>query len=313
MVDGWYVAEARFPAKPMARLVYYACLAPSTRNSQPWKFVAASSDIDVFADRSRWLRSVDPEARELHLSVGCAIEALRIAADHAGYGTETAYFPVEHDDSLVARVTVALGGPKRDAAAADLLKPLVTRHTSRRLFDPAKPVSEADRKYLYRCFEFGDVSLHFLHERAGLDALAALEERAKTRLLERPGYRREAHPGLGALPLGHLLLSRHPHGDAERVASAPLVALLTTRHDLRIDQVRAGEAFMRLALVAEARDIRVQPMTQILEANESHAELAHLFGSGGRVAQHLFRMGHAEAESRGARRRPLDSVLIQAG
>lgn len=325
MVDGWYVSDAKFPVKPLERLVYYARLAPSVFNSQPWKFVVGSADIDVFADFERWRPAADADKRELHLSLGCAIESLRVAADFAGWGTEVSYLPVEGDETLVARVRVSLTGPKRDDAAADLLSRMVTRHTSHRLFDPARPVADVDRKRLYQCFEIGDVSLHFLNDRLALDALAAVENRADAALLARPDYRAEHAKGVGAGSLGsawtlsklgqfalaHLPLGNQvTHNDAERLASAPLVALLTTRQDRRIDQMQAGQAFMRLALVAESRDIRVQPVSQVLEVADARAEVARIFALGERVAQHMFRLGYADKEVRPYPRRPMDEILV---
>lgn len=327
VVDGWIVDGATpFPNDPLERLVYYARLAPSSHNSQPWKFRLAAGEIDVFADHAHWLRVADPQRRELHLSVGCALEALRIAGDFAGYGTAVNYFPVEGDDTLVARVKVAFGGPKRENPAAGLLEAITTRRTSHRHFDPAKPVGDEDKKQLYRSFEVGDVSLHFLDERTALDLLAGLESRADALLFANPAYREELADAVGAgllktswlisklgqFAVGHLPVgARMAHGDAERLASAPLVALLTTRNDRPVDAVQAGEAFMRIALVAESRDVRVQPVSQVLEVEETRAGIARLFDLGDRVAQHLFRLGHAEAEAQPAPRRPLASFLLR--
>jgi hypothetical protein len=251
---------------------------------------------------------------------------MRIAADFAGYGTEVRYFPDAHDEPLVARVAVAFGGPRREDSAADLLKPMVTRRTSHRLFDRSRPVSDESRRRLYGCFEIGDVSLHFLHEPGVLASLTALEMRADALLFANPEYRKEIAQWvgegllgtswllskLGRFAAGHLpVADRVAREDAERLASAPLVALLTTRRDRRIDQVQAGQAYMRLALVAEAREVRVQPMSQTLEVAETRAGVAQLFAFGERVAQHIFRLGHAEAETHAPPRRPLESILIR--
>ena len=327
-VDGWHVTDASFPADPIGRLVYYARLAPSTHNSQPWKFVAGSSHIDVFADEGRWLRAMDPDRRELHVSLGCAIESLRIAADFGGWGSMTEYFPVPDDATLVARVRIAFAGPKREESAADLLRHMVTRHTSHRLFEAARPVADSDRSRLYKCFQIGDVSLHFLNDRLALDSLAAVEARADAALLARADYRTELARSIGdgmlgmpwllskmaQLAVGHLSMADPgKHSNAERLASAPLVALLTTHQDRRIDQVQAGEAFMRIALVAEAHDIRVQPMSQVFEVAEARAELARLFALGDRVSQHLFRLGHATPETGPSARRPIKDIFVRSG
>jgi hypothetical protein len=326
-VDGWFVADEALPADPMARLAYYARLAPSSHNSQPWRFALGRSTIDVFADHGRWLRVADADRREMYLSLGCAIESLRIAADYAGFGTELRYFPLESDETLTARVEVAFGGPKREDAAGDLLKAMVTRRTSRRRFERSHPVSDENRKRLYRCFAIGDVSLHFVSEPAAISALAALESRADQLLLANRAYREELALWLGqgllgpsrtlarigALAVGHLpVAGRIGNEDAERLASAPLVAALTTRHDRRLDQVQAGQAYLRIALVAESRDIRVQPLSQLLEVAETRAAAALQFGAEDRALQHVFRLGHAEAETRAPQRRPLGSMLISA-
>jgi nitroreductase len=307
-VDGWFVADGKFPVQPLERMVYYARLAPSAFNAQPWKFVLGNAEIDVFADLERWRPAADAERRELHVSLGCAIEALRIAADFGGWGTDLAYFPVEGDETLVARLRVAFAGPKRDDAAADLLRHMITRHTNRKLFEH-DPVADLDRKRLYQCFEIGDVSLHFLNDRLALDALAAVEARADAALLARPDYRAQAAHGIGKVGISWLL-SKVANKEAERLASAPLVALLTTRNDRRIDQIQAGQAFMRIALAAEGHEVRVQPMTQVLELHEARGELARIFGLTGRVPQHIFRLGHALAETGSHPRRPLDEILV---
>ena len=79
----WPLADEVLPSHWLSRLVYYARLAPSTHNTQPWKFVIGRREIDVFVDESRWLRVADPFRRELHISLGCAIESLRIEIGRA--------------------------------------------------------------------------------------------------------------------------------------------------------------------------------------------------------------------------------------
>ncbi len=326
IADGWYVSAAPLPADPLERLIYYARLAPSSHNSQPWKFVVGNAEIDVFADLDRWLRVADPDRRELHASLGCAIESIRIAADYAGFGSSIVYFPVSHDDTLVARVRIALQGPKRSFPAAVLLEHMITRRTSHRTFERDRAVPDEVRKAIYQCFEVEEVSLHFLQEWTLRLALAELEKAADTRLFANPAYREElAHwvgegllgttwlvSKLGQFAVGHLpVAERVASEDAARLASAPLVGLLSTRRDRPIDAVRSGEAYMRIALMAESKGVRMQPVSQILEVPETRAELTRLFDLGDRVAQHLFRIGYADAETGTQRRRPLGELLVR--
>lgn len=331
--DGWPLPAAAhcgepLPVHPLERLVYYARFAPSSHNAQPWRFLLTGEEIEVFADEARWPRIADPDRRELMVSVGCAIELLRIAADFAQFGTRVKYFPVAANDSLVARIQVLRDGPKREFPAGGLLDHCVTRRTSHRNFEPATPVSDAHRKQLYGCFEGDQVSLHFLTARPALDALAAQELRADAALFANPAYREELAVSIGegllGLPwllgrLGRFAVAHLPvgdrvaRGDAGRMSSAPLAALLTTREDRMLDRVHAGEAYMRIALLAESHAIRVQPVSQLLEDPGSRATLASAFELHGRVPQHLFRLGHAEPEPGPPRRRPLDAVLARGG
>jgi hypothetical protein len=81
----WALSARQFPVDGNARdrllfLLRYAILAPSTHNTQPWRFTVAPERILVFRDRARWLQVADPSQRELHVSVGCALENLLIAA-----------------------------------------------------------------------------------------------------------------------------------------------------------------------------------------------------------------------------------------
>lgn len=325
-IESWPVLDRDFPADPLVRLCYYARLAPSSHNSQPWMFLVSGAEIDLMADESRWLRAADPDKRELHVSLGCALESLLVAADYARYATTVMPFPLGHG-TLVARVTVNLaGGQQRALPGAGLLEPMLTRRTSHKAFEPAHTVDDALRKSLYSCFDEEDVSLHFLADADAIRQLSELEYQADKALLADDAYRAELGEWIGEgmlgtpwllsklakLAVGHLPMEeRVSKGDAARVASAPLMGLLTTRNDGPAEHVRIGQAFMRIALLAEAKGLRIQPVSQVLEHPASRGQLAGLFGLHDRHAQHLFRIGHAPAGTEAPRRRPLGELVMR--
>jgi len=53
----------------------YAVLAPSTHNSQPWRFIVDGDTVMLCANRTRALPVVDPFDRELVISCGAALDA----------------------------------------------------------------------------------------------------------------------------------------------------------------------------------------------------------------------------------------------
>ena len=57
-------------------LIEQAVKAPSGHNTQPWMFRISETEIDICPDYSRALPVVDPDNRELFVSLGCAAENL---------------------------------------------------------------------------------------------------------------------------------------------------------------------------------------------------------------------------------------------
>ena len=57
-----------------------AVKAPSGHNTQPWLFRVQKDRIQILPDMSKSLPAVDPDNRELFISLGCATENLCIAA-----------------------------------------------------------------------------------------------------------------------------------------------------------------------------------------------------------------------------------------
>lgn len=233
-----------------------------------------------------------------------------------------------NNESLVARITVNRDGPKRDDAAGHLLRYMTLRHTSHRAFDPARPVSDMDRKSLYSAFQIGEVSLNLIGDAGVLASLAQIETRADALLFADPDYRQEISgwlsrdlfgaswllSKLGQLAIEHLpVAGRVGQADAARLSSAPLVGILSTKGDRRVDELQTGEAYLRVALVAERYNLRIQPVSQMIEVPETRTEAARVCGLGDRVLQHIFRIGHAEPDEVRTDREPLASLILRAG
>ncbi len=64
--------------------LHAAILAANAHDTQPWLFAPSENAITVYADRIRNLGSFDAFRREMHLSLGCAIENLQLAAYRQG-------------------------------------------------------------------------------------------------------------------------------------------------------------------------------------------------------------------------------------
>src|SRR5689334_24682575 len=93
----------------LAACVHTAMLAPSIHNTQPWQFHIRDNGIDVYADWRRRLDVIDPNGRQLIISVGAAVMNLRLAIHEHGRATAVRTPAGPEESRLVAAVD--LRGP----------------------------------------------------------------------------------------------------------------------------------------------------------------------------------------------------------
>ena len=330
--EPWTVDASDYPADGSLEdrirfLLRYAILAPSSHNSQPWSFAVDGPTVDVHAERSRWLEVADDDRRELHLSLGCAVENLLVAAGHFGLGTTVEYHERPDGgggwDGAVVSVRFDPDGPA-DQGDAALFEAVTERRTAHGAFED-RPVPESTLDRLRGLVREPGVDLLEVEDGPARRRLAELQAEADERQMDDPAYRRELGRWIGTGALGASWLAarleqvvvrildlgaREGRKNSRLVESAPVVALLATDGDAVTDRVRAGRIFERLALAATLEDVAVHPMSQILERPESKAELASLLDLGERTPQHLFRMGFAAVERESGRtpRWPVETV-----
>jgi nitroreductase len=138
-LDHRWPADVTIPAvdqplrERLRRLCDYARLAPSVRNSQPWRFVLGDSSVEVWADPSRALAVADPEGRGLTQSCGAALAFLEIAARASSLTVEIDRLPDATQPELLARLRIVGEAPP---ATEDpwLFQAIPKRRTHRGIF-----------------------------------------------------------------------------------------------------------------------------------------------------------------------------------
>ena len=306
-------------------LLRYAHLAPSTYNSQPWKFRIVMNQIWVYADPERWLKIADADKRELYLSIGCAIENLQIAADHYNFKSQIKYFPDRLQPDLVA--IFEFQGHESDTQIADaaMMQAISSRRICRGRYQ-REPLQASHWALIESCSSDG-VSLVSTRQMPALrDKIAELIPLAyqvlysdRAYLEERKlsfKYRQANMHGIRAalrkwMPIGVSgrqgpKLGRKDH---ELIKNAPGLIMLGSQQDTPEMQVKAGRVFQRIALIATTLRIGVQVHSQILELPELRSELRDFI----RKQIHptmLIRIGYCQRKHRATPRRPLADVLI---
>ena len=90
--EGWSaLSQNSNVSTQMREIVRYATLAPNGHNTQPWKFAIIENGIEIHPDFTRQLPVVDPNHREMWISLGCALENLLLAASALGYSANVTY------------------------------------------------------------------------------------------------------------------------------------------------------------------------------------------------------------------------------
>ncbi|MEI6104545.1 MAG: hypothetical protein WCP70_11425 [Methanothrix sp.] len=330
-LDAWNIKESDFPAndsreEKLTFLLNYAVLAPSSHNSQPWKFNVTNDSILVFADRSRRLQVADRDQRELYISLGCALENLIVAADHFGYNSSVAYFP--GDEDLVAKVVLQpAANPSNPSRDTRLFSAILSRQTNRNPYEP-RAISESDLKTIKSLSSDEDVSIFITSDSAIKKGFQDLVVQANGIQYSDANFKSELGHWLGQGVMGPtgvqakmaqlavVFLDVGPEQskkDAELINSTPYLGFLSTTKNDSISSLKAGRVLERFWLTATALGVSLHPMSQALEVAETKANLIDLLPakSGMMQVQQAFRLGYAKPATEHSPRRPLQEVLMK--
>lgn len=326
---------ARVPIEERLRFaLQFAILAPSTHNTQPWRFRISPRGVDVFVDRARSLGVIDRTRRQQIMSVGAALYNLRVALRRFGHVARIDVFPERGEPDLVARVT--LGAVARPSVLdEDLFDAIPRRRTNRQAFE-ARPVSQAQFDALAELAAEEGAELTRLHPHAKgpLAEVITIADRAQFAddafrrelshwLVPSGSRRKDGIPFVkkeygSALPLGPMMVRTFDVG--ERVAAkeralatgSPALLVLSTRDDSRRSWVAAGQAMQAVLLRGTMFGLSASFLNQPLEIAAMRPRVATLAGNRG-LPQLILRMGYGPPVVDATPRRDLDAVLLPAG
>lgn len=308
------------PATPSTKEIEgfldHAVRAPSVLNSQPWRFVIDQGSVRVYADRDRQLTALDPDGREMTMSVGAAVFYLRVAARHAGWTPTVLPFPVASEPDLVAAVTFAPG--HRPDGDDRHFRALALRRTNRRPF-LNEPVPFGVASELAGAVSTEGAALRVFDGQPEKDALshlvaAGIIDQGQDRdVIDDIG--RWLRPAKDPRPDGvrdsaQGMWDRHAsmRTTASSVAAykgrlireAPAVLVLYTKEDDRADWLAAGQALARALVVAADRGLAASYANEAVEVARLRPKVADLVGGG--FPQVVFRVGYPDERPESSRR-----------
>ena len=325
-------APADFSGDALSReLVRYATLAPSSHNTQCWKFAigADKRSITVLPDLARQCPAVDPDLHHVYVSLGCATENLAQAALAHGRLAQAQFQPGTDD------VRIQLDNTSAEATALFQAVPL--RQCTRGEYD-GKPLRNEELALLQHAGSSGGVRMLLLTDRAAMEQTLEFVIRGNTAQLADPAFMKELQSwirfnGADAVRTGDGLYSvssgspnfpswigdlafrwiLRPQSDADKYArqvrSSAGIAVFVGQAADKASWVEVGRCYERFALQATVLGVRNAFLNQPVEVAQVRPPFASALGLGDQRPDLVVRFGRGPALPRSLRR-PVASVLM---
>lgn len=327
-------------------LITAALLASSPHNSQPWTFVIRDRTIDVLADETRNLGSIDPRYREMTIGLGCCIENMVLGSSAVGLTPLLNVLPEGSAGKVIARLTLydGLGTASKEAKA------LAKRHTNRGPYLRDRVIDNTILDSLSGLVSTSMTRLIWL--RAESEAGKRFAEgtlKATSDFIADKNMVVDSHnwfrfdsgdhrdgltlPTVGITPLKAriaMMLPKGFTGDPHEawlamtrdvhLPTAPIFGLIAIPAlDDRAGLIEAGRLWQRLHVQAEVMGLSMQPLNQMMEMvdrdsifqrpSEAERTLNSLAILTGHTFVFAFRMGYSRALTSPSPRRGLEDVI----
>lgn len=324
-----FAKEATMTAQ-MRELVRYATLAANGHNAQPWQFALKENAIEIHPDYTRRLPIVDPNDRELWISLGCALENLLVAACATGYAAEVTYpeavdyirIDLTTDTTQTSRLFEAIehrqntrseydGQPVKVAELDEMQAlPLEPGVTLRYAVNPGELETVLDyvnqgnlRQYADQAFIAELIDWLRFNKKEALASRDGLFSRCSGNP-EVPGW-------LGRMVVAGTKPPQQAQADAKKVRSSSGAVVIASGGDDKATWVRTGQVYERLALKLTALNIKSAFLNQPIEVAELRSQFQRALGLGASMPQLLLRFGFAAPLLRSLRR-PVEQVIMAA-
>jgi hypothetical protein len=327
----WHSTEGPFQDAPRLRreLVRYATLAPSSHNTQCWRFHIAEHAISILPDLARRCPAVDPDDHHLFVSLGCAAENLVQAALANGLYASPAF------DAATSELRIALEPTL--GVTSSMFQAIPQRQSTRCEYD-GRPLSVTELGWLAQAGTGTGVRVLMQVDQASTEGTLEAVVAGNTAQLHDPRFvdelktwirfsRAEAartgdglfsgctgNPSvprwLGGLLFGLLVT---PQGESDRAAkqvrSSAGLAIFVSEGDDPAHWVEVGRCYERFALLATSLGIRTALLNQPVEVPALRRQLATRLGLGTHRPDLVVRFGRGPRMP-ASLRRPVQAVLV---
>lgn len=312
-------------------MVEQAIKAPSGHNTQPWLFKVNDQSIEIHPNLSKSLSVVDPDNRELFVSLGCATENLRIAASQKGYDSKVS---ISNEGIITIELT-----RKMQVTPNSLFRQIALRQTNRSIYNGVLIADDSietlktvplEPGIRVHCFKWGtpeyDTIAAYVYRGNGVQMN---DTNFKNELREWMRYNKRhmnatndglAYAVFGAPNLPKFIVKpimanainegAQNKGDRRRIESASHLMLFTSQNNTVREWINLGMTLERFLLKATEMNIAHSYFNQPNEIRELSLQMAESLHIKNQSPTILIRLGYAKPMPY-SKRKKLSEVLIK--
>lgn len=316
-------------------LVRYATLAPSSHNTQCWKFHLEEDNITVLPDFDRRCPVVDPDDHHFYVSLGCAVENLSIAAK--AHGFDTTIESTHPEKGIEVKLQVREANLQTRPLSDPLFDSIAVRQSNRGIYNGGQ-VSSEDLDKLKEAGKGDGVKMMLLVKDEEKEMIKEFVLEANTEQMEDDPFHQElkswvrfnnreaqstgdglfgkcmGHPSaprwVGSLIFDYAVDARSENKKiADGIDSSAGIAVIVSEKDDPIHWVEAGRVYDRFALTAASLGIHNAHLNQPVEVTTMRPRFAKALGlPNGSRPDLVLRFGRGKAMPK-SHRRPLEEVI----
>lgn len=319
----------RDPVLLQRELVRYATLAPSSHNTQCWRFRLEPSAITVLPDMTRRCPVVDPDDHHLFVSLGCAVQNLVEAAGAYGLHADLSF-----TDAAALRVTLV----PTNARESPLFRAIPARQSTRTEYD-SKSLSTEELKLLEQAGTGQGVQVILLDDTLAMETTLEYVIQGNTAQFNDPSFVQELKKWIRfseteAVATGDGLFSRSlgdpviPRWLGDRIfdwvvtakkendkyaaqlrSSAGIIVFVSEAND-RAHWIEVGRCYERFALQSAVLGIRNAFLNQPVEVSALRPQFSSYLGIADKRPDLVVRFGRGPTMPPSLRRSVADVILV---
>lgn len=311
-------------------LVRYATLAPSSHNTQCWRFKLEKNLISILPDFARRCPAVDPDDHHLFVSLGCATENLVVAGLAHGFRSDVRFDPATGNGVQVAF-------QRAKAVVSPLFGAIPMRQCTRGAYD-GKAIAPIELRALENAGQGPGVRILLLTGRPQIERVLEYVVQGNTKQMNDPVFMAEllkwfrfndgdaiaTGDGLSSHPSGNAQIPRWlgnlafkyaftPKSENDKYAkfirSSAGIAVFVSDVSDRQHWVETGRSYERFALQATALGIRTAMVNQPVEVSSLRPDFARSLGLGHHRPDLVVRFGRGPEMPRSLRR-TVNAVIV---